>query len=434
MTPRRVLHVLHGLPPAQMGGTGLYVAALAAAQRAAGDTVAVLGPEANRPAGPEAPELLSFRGSPARRWSDTWAPAGAEAEVDRLLRAWRPDIVHLHHLAGLPFALGPRARAAGARVVLTLHDYHLACARGQLVDRTGAPCPGPAPGRCARCVGMGAAVAPAAGLLPAPLRAALQPWAAPLARWPGSTRAAPAASARLFAAQAVFRSAHARLSPSRDLAARFAAWGFPAVAPCALPLVLPIRPAPPPGDGPLRVLFASALLPTKGPDRLLRAFAALPIGAATLTLAGPPPPPGVFPGFIASLSAQARATPGVAWRGSVPPEAMEALLHAHDLLVLPSTWPENSPLVVREATAAGLRTILPAHGGAAELDALAPRLAPDAPDAALTRLLEVEIRRGRARRAPAVWPSPSDHAAWLREGPYAGSDAPGPLSEPGAPQ
>jgi len=429
MSPLRIVHVLHGAPPETMGGTGLYVAALAAAQRAAGDTVTLF-----TPGGDGAGDGLVWSGPPARRWSDTWDPPGAARAVERTLRAWAPDVVHIHHLAGLPFAVAAAARAAGARVVLTLHDYHLVCARGQLIDRGGQACPGPAPRRCARCVGAIAAATPAARWVPPPVRARLGPWAARLAELPGPPTAAAAASARIFAAHGVFRAAHARLSPSRDLAARLAAYGLPPVTPAALPLVTPIRAAPPADPGPLRVLFASALLPTKGPDRLLRAFAALPPGAASLTIAGPPPPPGVFPGFAEALEDAARGTPGVRWRGALPAAEMEALLHAHDLLVLPSTWPENSPLVVREATAAGLRTILPAVGGARELDPAARLLPADASDSALTALLHAEVARGRERRPPLHWPSPAEHAAWLREGPYAASGGAARLSEPSPPQ
>jgi glycosyltransferase involved in cell wall biosynthesis len=42
-----------------------------------------------------------------------------------------------------------------------------------------------------------------------------------------------------------------------------------------LPLVAPLRPAPEPPPGPLRLVFVGALIPTKGPQVLIEAFSRL---------------------------------------------------------------------------------------------------------------------------------------------------------------
>ena len=90
---------------------------------------------------------------------------------------------------------------------------------------------------------------------------------------------------------------------------------------------------------------------------------------------------------------------------------MSALLANHDVLVLPSTWPENSPLVVREATAAGLRTIVGREGGARELDPLAQTVGPNGIQE-LVDALQVECQRGRSRHAIRSWPTPKSVARW----------------------
>ncbi len=97
----------------------------------------------------------------------------------------------------------------------------------------------------------------------------------------------------------------------------------------------------------------------------------------------------------------------------MPPAEIPALLNAHDVLVLPSTWPENSPLIVREATAAGLRVVASAAGGSRELDPSLRALPPGAPIGAITAALAAEIAVGRGRRAPLSWPTPAAHAARL---------------------
>jgi glycosyltransferase involved in cell wall biosynthesis len=52
----------------------------------------------------------------------------------------RPDIVHFHALQSLGAGLLTAARSAGARVVVTMHDFWWICARQFLVDRDYRPC------------------------------------------------------------------------------------------------------------------------------------------------------------------------------------------------------------------------------------------------------------------------------------------------------
>ena len=372
----KVLQVLHGPPDARAGGTGAYVGCLRDALRAMGDEVRVLAPgEGPLP-----------RGAPPQGFHLGWRRPVLGTAIEALIALWKPHVVHVHHLSGLPLDLPQRARRQGARVVWTWHDYHLPCARGQLMDAGGAPCPGPAPARCAPCLG---------------LRGLRDP--------------APAVAARLRAARAAAAAAHVRLSPSEDLARRVAALGFGEAARCPLPLVRPVAPAPEPGAGPVRFLCLGAQIPTKGVALLARAFAALPPGSATLTLAGPRPAWPLDPGWDADVD----RVPGLRRAGDVPEADVQPTLHAHDVLVVPSLWPENSPLVLREATAAGLRAVVADHGGAPELDPEARRFAPGSVED-LIRALTDEIHRGRGRRAPLRWPEPLAHARWLRDGPYRG--------------
>ncbi len=414
----RIALVLHGWPPESMGGTGLYVQALAAALREEGHELACLSPRiALGPPGVEEEEggVIRLRLPPPTRWEQTWSRPEADALVRGWLARWRPEVVHVHHLAHASHGLLRAARAEGCRLILTLHDYALPCARGQLVDREGAPCPGPSPERCSPCLREQAALSPATARLGARLQAL------PALRQALRARAAPAGlplarvANRLASVQQALALPHRLLSPSADLARRFAELGLRRPERCELPLIRPIPPAPDPGQGPLRLLFASSIIPTKGPDRLLRAFQALPAGAATVSFAGPCPEIDGQPGWAQRLRGAVEATPGARWLGPLPPERLPELLAAHDLLVLPSTWPENSPLIVREASAAGLRLVLPARGGAGELVPEAPRVESEAE---LLAALRVELARGRGRAPPRRWPSPAAHARWLLEEVY----------------
>ncbi|MEC7946173.1 MAG: glycosyltransferase [Myxococcota bacterium] len=420
----RVALVVHRWPGAQAGGTGLYVTALAAALAAAGHRVAVVAPRATTAPGDDPPGVVRWplAGDTPTRFADGWSRPVMLSNWVRFQRTWRPEVVHIHHLSGLPMGLPAVARSGGARVVFTLHDYALVCARGQLIDAELNPCSGPAPSRCASCLGhhvhLNPVTAAAGRILQAAPRVGVRARQG-LGRFarPGR-RAMHRVTRRLDGAREALEAADVLLSPSHDLADRMAAqgWRRPGVFP--LPLVRPIDPAPEPRSGPLRFLFASSMIPTKGPDRLLAAFARLPADTAMLTLAGPSPAYDGQPGFSRDLRAEVARTPGATWRGHVPPAGVPDLLAAHDVLVLPSIWPENSPLVIREATAAGLRTVASSLGGSSELDPLMRVVDPADGLDRLTEALAAEITHGRGRRPPLSWPTPGDHAEALVTGPY----------------
>ncbi|OAS17515.1 hypothetical protein A5481_27360 [Methylobacterium platani] len=63
-----------------------------------------------------------------------------EALVERILVERRIDLVHVHHLLGLPLSLPAVARAHGVPVVMQLHDFFLVCSRFTLLNQHGAFC------------------------------------------------------------------------------------------------------------------------------------------------------------------------------------------------------------------------------------------------------------------------------------------------------
>ncbi|MFH6782694.1 MULTISPECIES: glycosyltransferase family protein [Methylobacterium] len=63
-----------------------------------------------------------------------------EALVERILVERRIDLVHVHHLLGLPLSLPAIARAQGVPVVMQLHDFFLVCSRYTLMNQHGAFC------------------------------------------------------------------------------------------------------------------------------------------------------------------------------------------------------------------------------------------------------------------------------------------------------
>ncbi len=371
-----MLHVVHGPDGPEAGGTERYAAELARAQTA-------LGAEAR-----------TWWGHGVRRRCGMFGDVDNGDAVGALaaeLVARPVDVVHVHHLTGLSAALPTVARAHGPRVVLTLHDAWMGCARGQLVDHAGQRCAGPTTERCARCLAPDRwAPLPArlARRLPAPTAAV--------------TRRADAMRGALAACDLVLAPAP-HLPEQLDIAAT--------VLP--LPLLGSIQPAAARDDGAVRFLFLGALLPTKGIDVAVDGFLARRTTAqATLTVAGPAQPWRGSLRHVDTLLARIDGEGDVRHIGPVAREALQALFDTHDVLLFPSTWEENSPLVAMEASAAGLVILASDVPGVRHTAPRATRL-PVADRAAWSRAIDAEIRAGRRRVAPVTFPTMDAHAGDL---------------------
>jgi glycosyltransferase involved in cell wall biosynthesis len=87
---------------------------------------------------------------PARRYAPPVPDPGVVAALRPILREARPDIVHAHNWMVHSFL--PLKATSGARLILSLHDYSLVCAKKSLMFREGV-CTGPGPRKCLRCAG-----------------------------------------------------------------------------------------------------------------------------------------------------------------------------------------------------------------------------------------------------------------------------------------
>jgi len=340
-------------------------------------------------------------------FEDTWSIPAVTTALETLLAQEAIDLVHVHHTAHLGFEAASRVKDLGIPLVFTLHDAHMACARGQWVNREMERCEGPEPDRCAHCLGPHLRATPSIARIGRALGLASLGRRV-LGEVPPGRAQRDRAEARILAGRSALRRADNVVSPSRYLATRMVDLGW--VEPdqmhvVDLPLVGPVEPAPTAEPGPVRFLFVGSLIPTKGPQVLVEAFAGLPadLAGATLDLWGPAPGFDGFPGFAKDLKRRIQQVPGVRYGGVFDTDARSAVYGAADVVVLPSTWEENSPLVAREAAAAGLRIVASRVGGLPELVPGA-RWVPPGDVNALRDALQEEARQGRGRIPCRSWP------------------------------
>lgn len=359
----RVALVVHKYPPASVGGTEIYTQNLARELSAQGHRVSVFYRGHGATTGQMQVNWEQQDGvrlckvlraydpetaSPVAQFLDTFMNADVEQAFGTFLDEARPDVVHFQHVALLSYRLIGRAKDAGLPVLLTLHDYWFQCSVSQLVWPDAQVCRGKALGlNCARCV------------LAARVHPSLLPFLRPLA--------APLLQARDALVKAAALRADKLISPSQFLIQRYLEVGFPSERTVHLENGIDVErirryPRQPSSDGRVRFAFLGSLAWQKGVHVLVKAFQGIPAGEATLRIYGSPT---VFPDYAERLRKMADPD-NTSFEGLVPNEEVGRVLADADVVVVPSLWYENSPVVIQEASAAGVPVIASQIGALAE--------------------------------------------------------------------
>jgi GT2 family glycosyltransferase len=116
---------------------------------------------------------------------------------------------------------------------------------------------------------------------------------------------------------------------------------------------------------PLRLGFVGSLMASKAPHLVIEAMHRLPADAITLDIFGGYSPYHGDDSYWDQLARWA-GDPRVRFHGAVPHERIREVLSAFDVLIVPSIWPETSPIVIREALSAGTPVVASRIGGIPE--------------------------------------------------------------------
>jgi glycosyltransferase involved in cell wall biosynthesis len=385
----RLLHVIHDFLPRHRAGSEIYALGLCQAL-AAQHAVVVLCAEYDPARRHGALTWRSVEGVPVvelvNNWvfssfEETYRSAALSTPLEHVLRAVQPDVLHVHNLLNLSFELPELARRRGIPAVATLHDFTLVCPSGGQRVHLGERhvCVDIDAARCARCFAESPfhrqmAFARVAGHSPA-FGPAAAVGRALLRRIPAATRrveralgqtAGPVVSpaqieARLAAARRLFEEIDLFVAPSAALAEDFVRLGMPRekleVSDYGFSELPPTKRR---GAGDLlRIGFVGTLAWHKGVHLLLEASRQLPEGRYEVKVFGDI---GTFPDYAASLRDQARGLP-VRFMGAFDHARAAEVYEEIDVLVVPSLWPENSPLVIHEAFMAGVPVVGARQGG-----------------------------------------------------------------------
>jgi glycosyltransferase involved in cell wall biosynthesis len=297
-------------------------------------------------------ELLRRRGHAVREYTEdnaavvaafkplaametVWSARSAR-KLRRVVRDFRPDVVHFHNTFPL---ISPAAyyacQSASVAVVQTLHNYRLGCPKATLYRDGHA---------CEDCLGKRIA-------------------------WPGAVHGCYRGSRAASAVIGVMTASHHLIGTWRTRVDRYIALSefqrSKLIAAGLPPARIAVKgnfvdPDPAQSDRHLPyIAYAGRLIPEKGVHTLLEAWARLE-GAMPLKIVGD--------GALASSVAEAvRTVAGVNWLGTRPASDVHELFGNAAAVVVPSEWPEPFGLVTIEAFAKGTPVIAARAGALSEI-------------------------------------------------------------------
>ncbi len=335
----RILHLVHQYPPDHVGGTELYTVWLTRALQQQGHDVAVFHRRSAEGTGLSQREedgimiwwAWNGRFQPTNRLLSTFHNAPLFHAFKEVVTTFRPDIVHVEHLMGLPTQILDHLHQQQIPYVVTLWDFWWVCANAQLLTNYSQEiCDGPHFHlNCAKCA-LARADQPQFPL-------AIPPLALPLAWRNGRLRR-------------VLQQASQLIAPAEFVKQWYVDHGLPAEKIVVLPpgLDYPSKPEVPPHDS-FRVGYLGGLSWQKGVHVLVEAFAQLP-QTAELWIAGDTE---FDPDYVKQLKRKGRAT----FLGKLNRQQVWPMLAQLDVVVVPSLWYETFCFVVSEAFAMGVPVI-----------------------------------------------------------------------------
>jgi len=341
----RIAHVISGYFPEVTGGTQTQLEDLCAHQNASHE-VAIF----TRSSGNQRDEFTTTqylwndvevtsvenRFSDCDRFEKLYAHPKIDAAFDRFLDAFRPDIIHIHHLTCLSTSIIEVAKSRKLPIVMWLADYWLVCLRGQrLYPLDWSICETLDRKKCLPCLQR---------------------------LWPHLLERTGESKLRDWDQHIwnMLDLCDMLISPSRFHADRFIEHGVPQEKMRVVEYGLRKNDllAPPRGKAPIRSIgYIGSIIPSKGLHLLLRALNILARPDLSLEIYGEVTPYHEYQGYQAELGSILDPTYTVRYHGRYDHHELPKILANIDLLVVPSVWWESYCITAREGATAGVPVI-----------------------------------------------------------------------------
>jgi glycosyltransferase involved in cell wall biosynthesis len=396
--PDKILLVAHSFLPDGVGGTEVYTYRLAKALSERGHRVTIVAALDSPTKSRYSVIRTRFEGlnvlrivnsaSYAESFEDYFIDSNIDSVFQDILTQQAPDVIHIQHTANLSGRLPEIAHEMRIPTVFTLHDYWYLCFRSHLLRPGVGICAGPSGGtHCASCEDP---------LLPNPTAV---PKSSALLRWvrisgPYIPRALIKKLPQEFIS-GMFRSLYEQpaigpdrirehrfrysffkrqlsfpqflLSPSQHLKTRYADEGFANIQVLPLGFLKIHSPKREPPGQKLRIIFIGMIERDKGVTVLLKELLQFDrLETLAIHIHGRSKDT-IYMNEVHKLAGEypeGTVTLHGAYRSD---KELTAILSTAHVVVFPSLWEENYPLVVREALLHGVPVIGSKYGGVAEV-------------------------------------------------------------------
>ena len=318
--------------------------------------------------------------SKCRGFNETYSNKRIDAVFEMVLKEVNPDVIHIQHLLFLSLGLIGVAKKNNIPIVFTSHDYWLICHKGQLVRKGNILCDTFDPHLCTECL--------AAQLTLNPFSAYMYRF---LRQWASFFLLRFCRDIYLATVKLISRSARNEelklqdrrenmliavagidsfIAPSEFMRQKLIEFGIPkeklffcqyGIATKRYQGVRKEK------AKTLRFSFIGTLLPTKGIDLLVQAFKDVKDNNVSLNIYGRQTLYAGYEGFYRSLLRCIGRDPRIRLMGEVENDKIEEVYAHTDVLVVPSVWYENTPLVILEALASQTPVVASRIGGIPEL-------------------------------------------------------------------
>ncbi len=386
----KILQVVHGLPPENTAGTEVYTYNLAKALSRDHEVFVFyrtsdFSKKEYKISYREEEGLKLFSINNTFRdyasFESTYKDDRLAAEFGKILDQIKPDIVHVQHLLYLSVRMIDEAKKRGLPVVFTLNDYWLLCPQGQLLKGNRMVCDGMEGSDCVSCVLYQLGIRKNVSYFYATIRKCMPDWFFQAAK----------TLYLLYAKIFFLRSTHVRksfhertddmkalcgkidlfLAPSEFLRKRFVAFGIPETRMRLSPYGFDVQWIKQASKIPSKLIrfgFIGNLMPAKGAHVLIEAFCGIEEVRAELKIYGK-----VFSyksalgDYAGQIKRAAQGCKNIKFMGGFINADAQNIFRVIDVLVVPSIWYENAPLVIQEAFLSRTPVIASRIGGIPEL-------------------------------------------------------------------
>ncbi|OGX07240.1 MAG: hypothetical protein A2Y00_07035 [Omnitrophica WOR_2 bacterium GWF2_43_52] len=382
------MQVTHSFPPYTFAGTEVYAYALAV-ELSKRHRVSVVF-RVNQPHEKEYALSVNNRGDFATysinrtfntcdSFGQTYDDHIVSAIGGRLLDEVNPDVVHIQHLLFLSIGIIKEAWKRRIPVVFTLNDYWLMCHKGQLIKNDFKVCQGYTIDGCRVCLEAQLSITKYSIFfynllrrhLPVQLTQFVKSLYILFARktFLSQRKSSTLILKRYASMQAITSRIDYFVAPSQFIKKKFIAFGFPQEKIFFFSYGIKHRSVSP-GDKTyspnLRIGYIGTLIPTKGVSILISAFRKIIKKNIRLSIYGKLAPYAGYEAYYRQIIKSARDE-RIAFMGQFDNSKIFDILRSIDILVVPSLWLENSPLVIHEAFISKTPVIASRIGGIPEL-------------------------------------------------------------------